>query len=136
MANVTNVVFLDKKGVEKNVFETGELLQVVVTCVFNRPIVDPIFGIIVRNEALNHVFALNTLYKKMKTGAMQPGPVVIKFAINNYFATGTYTVSPAVATVNRSNIDWQDNLGSFKIVNKEFDSFGIADFDTTISIKK
>jgi lipopolysaccharide transport system ATP-binding protein len=135
IAEITKVEFLDKEGKEKNVFETGEILNIEIEYKFREKIKDPIFGIIIRDEARNNVFALNTMYKKIETGRINKGAKKVVFSIKNYFATGIYYISPAVANRNQSNIDWKDNFKSVRIINKEFNSQAIADFDTDIVIK-
>lgn len=134
IAEIIKVEFLDKDGKVKNVFETGELLNIKINYEFREKIKDPIFGIIIRNEARNNIFALNTMYKKVNTGSIEKGITQVVFSIKNYFATGAYSVSPAVATRNQSNIDWKDNFKTFKILNREFNSTAIADFETKIII--
>lgn len=135
IAEILDVKLLDKDGNEKNVFETGELVNVEITCELDREIKNPIFGIIIRNDTKNDVFALNTMYKKINTGLVKEGARKITFSIKNYFSSGTYFISPAIANQDQSIIDWKDNFKSFRIINKEFTSFAIADFDTDIIIK-
>jgi len=67
VAEITGVKFLDKDGKEKNVFETGELINVEIISEFRTDIKNPIFGIIIRNDVKNDVFALNTIHKRIKT---------------------------------------------------------------------
>lgn len=135
VAEITKVEFLDKDGKEKNVFETGDTLIVEIEYEFRKQIQDPVFGIVIRDDARNNVYALNTLYKRIGTGFVEKGKKLVSFLIENYFANGTYSVSPAVATKDQINLDWKDNYKSFKIVNKNFDSRAIADFKTNIIIK-
>jgi ABC-type polysaccharide/polyol phosphate transport system ATPase subunit len=135
VAEIIKVEFLNKDGKIKNVFETGELLNIEIEYKFRDKIKDPVFGIIIRNEMRNDLFAMNTMYKKIETGLINRGTVRVIFSIKNYFATGNYYVSPAVANRNQINIDWKDNFKSFRIINKEFNSRAIVDFSTNIIIK-
>lgn len=134
VADILDVKFLDKDGKERNVFETGEKIFIVLDIKFNNKISNPIFGIIISNGICNCVFALNTLYKKINTGLFDIGISKICFVIENYFSTGNYNISPAIATENSKNIDWKNKFKVFKIVNKNFNSGAVADFKSDIII--
>ena len=134
VAEITGVEFLDRDGKVKNVFETGEVINIVVTNKFYKEVKDPIFGVIIRNEAKKNVFALNTAHQKITTGLIGKGVKKSVFSVTNYFATGSYFVSPAIARKDQSNIDWKDNMSSFQIINKKYNSGAIADFQTIITI--
>jgi ABC-type polysaccharide/polyol phosphate transport system ATPase subunit len=135
VAEITGVEFLDKNGKVKNVFETGEELNIKVGCIFRKQIKDPIFGVVIRNEIKKDVFALNTMHQKIETGLIKKGTTDVVFSVKNYFSTGSYYISPAIANNDASNIDWKDNYRSFKIINKRFNSGAVADFETNIIIK-
>ncbi|MEI7810391.1 MAG: ABC transporter ATP-binding protein [bacterium] len=134
IAEVIGIKFFDEKKQEKEVFETGELLNIKIECEFKERTIDPIFGIIISNKLNNNIYALNTLHKKIKTGSIKKGKVNINFYIKNYLSSGIYNVSPAIATTNQNNIDWKGNMQSFGIINRKFSSNAIADFDTKITI--
>lgn len=135
VAKIKDLGFFDIDGKEKKVFITGSTIVVKITYEFLKRVKNPILGIIIRNESGQNVYALNTLYKKINTSTIRNGIKTVEFVIENQFATGTYTVSPAVATEDRKNLDWQDNMKSFRVINEAFNSKAIADFKTTINIK-
>jgi hypothetical protein len=136
IAEVVGVEFFDKNNSKKNVFETGGILNIIVDFKINRELDNPIFGIVINDDGGRRVYAINTLHKKIKTGFVEKGEKVFIFSIENYFSTGNYSVSPAIATKNKNNIDWKDKIRYFKVVNKDFSSNAIADFRTNIIIKK
>ncbi len=136
VAEITGVEFLDRDGKVKNVFETGEVINIVVTNKFYKEVKDPIFGVIIRDVTKRDVFALNTMYQKIRTGLIEKGTTKIIYSIKNYFATGSYYVSPAIARNDQSNIDWKDNTCSFQVINKKFNSVAIVDFETEIIISQ
>lgn len=135
-ANVAKVEFIDFNGIVKNVFHTGDILKIRVSYNINSDMEDPIFGVVVRDGTGKNVYALNTEYKKIKTGKFDIGLIEVCFEIENFFATGSYYVSPAVALKNSKIIDWVDNAAIFRITNPEFTSNAIADFNTKIIIHK
>lgn len=134
VAEITKVEFLDANREIKNVFETGQKINVEIEIEIRKKIENPIFGIVIKDEMKNAVFITNTNFKKIKTGMCNPGKKKVTFSISNYLATGTYAVSPAVATSALKILDWKNSFKSFSIINREFSSGAIADFETNIII--
>jgi len=135
VADILEINFMDGNGKLRNIFETGKLLVVEVIYEIFEEIDDPIFGIIIRDGMKNNVFALNTQFKNMKIGRLSPGIRKVRFEIENYFSTGNYSVSPAIAEKTEKIIDWKDNFKNFEVINQEFTSNAIADFKTKIIIE-
>ncbi len=132
--NITQVEFQNENGEVKNIFQTGEQITVVVSNDIRKELENPIFGIVVR-EAFSKVpvFVTNTRFLKVKTGIVSVGTRKVSYVIENFFGTGKYTVSPAVADKNGATFyDWNDDMASMKIVNTKFDSSGVADFPHSI----
>ena len=129
VAEVIGVEIFDKHDSIKNVFETGELIKIVVKNRFYRNVDDPIFGIVIR-DAFNRkqVFVTNTLFKRMKTGHNAVGDRQVEYHIGNMFATGEFFISPAIADkTGMISFDWKDDMKKITIINKEFNSGGIID---------
>ena len=137
VAEITKVEFLDKDGKEKNVFQTGEVLNITVSNKFYREVIDPIFGIIVCDAfSKNKVFVTNTKYKKILTKTIKIGEKEIVYSIENLFASGEYSVSPAIADKNaKIFFDWKNEMKKFKVINMEYNSGGVADLNHNIIIK-
>jgi len=137
VAEITGVEFLDRDGKVKNVFETGEVINIVVTNKFYKEVKDPIFGVIIKSLNGVQLFVTNTEFKKMVTGTMPVGGTEVVFEIKNRLATGTYSITPAIADVTaKIFFDWKDNLKQLNIINREYNSFGTSDFEHKIIIKK
>ena len=136
VAEVTKIEFVDKGGKTKNIFETGENIRIIVTNQFNKATTDPIFGIVVKNDRGVTVFVTNTRFKQIKTGCIGKGTKEITYEIENRLTSGTYLVSPAIAdTYAKIFYDWQNNLKSFGVINKEYTSDGVCDLKHDIFIK-
>jgi vacuolar-type H+-ATPase subunit H len=136
VAEITNVEFLDKDGKVKNVFETGEMIKIVVTNRFYKDVKDPIFGVIIKSLDGIQLFVTNTQFKKIKTGNVKVGINRVIYEIENCLATGMYQISPAIADENAKIFyDWKDNLKQLNIINKEYNSFGICDLAHSIVIE-
>ncbi|MEI8327606.1 MAG: ABC transporter ATP-binding protein [Candidatus Taylorbacteria bacterium] len=137
VAEITGVEFLDRDGKVKNVFETGEVINIVVTNKFYKEVKDPIFGVIIKSLNGVQLFVTNTEFKKMVTGTMPVGGTEVVFEIKNRLATGTYSITPAIADVTaKIFFDWKDNLKQLNIINRDYNSFGTSDFEHKIIIKK
>ena len=137
VAEITGVEFLDRDGKVKNVFETGEVINIVVTNKFYKEVKDPIFGVIIKSLNGVQLFVTNTEFKKMVTGTIPVGGTEVVFEIKNRLATGTYSITPAIADVTaKIFFDWKDNLKQLNIINREYNSFGTSDFEHKIIIKK
>ena len=137
VAEITKVQFLDKDGKEKNVFETGEELIVRVYYNILKDVSNPIYGIII-SAGFNNIpiFITNTMFKKVESGFVKIGKVCVNFKINNFLAGGSYFVSPAIADKDaKIHYDWKDKFKQFNVVNAEYISNGIVDFQHEIIIK-
>ena len=134
-ARIIEAKFFNKHGEEKNIFKTGEDLNICLEIEINETIDNPIFGLVISDAFKQYpVYVSNTEFKKVVTGICEPGRKKVTFIIKNFLASGKYNVSPAVATKNQKILDWKDNFKSFNVINKEFKSGAIADFETNILI--
>jgi len=136
VAEVTRIELKDASDKSKNVFRTGEIINLDVICEIHQKIEDPIFGIIVSDLRGINALITNTDYKQIKTGEFEPGKICVRFSIENYFADGQYRISPAIASKGASIFyDWKDNFKSF-LAAGEYTSGGVVDLKHSISINK
>ena len=78
----------------------------------------------------------NTKYKKILTKTIKIGEKEIVYSIENLFASGEYSVSPAIADKNaKIFFDWKNEMKKFKVINMEYNSGGVADLNHNIIIK-
>jgi len=135
VAEITGVEFLDKDGKAKNVFETGELIKIIITNKFYKNVENPIFGIIMKGLNGAPVFVANTQFKEIKTGNIEKGITQVLYKIENRLATGTYLISPAIADATAKTFyDWKDGFKRLDIINKEYNSGGAVDLEHEISV--
>ena len=129
VAEITGVEFLDKDDNVKNVFETGELIKIVVTNRFYRKVDDLIFGIVIRDTFhKKQIFVTNTQFKKMVTGPVIVGDKKVSYLIDIRFAAEVY-ICPAIADKTaKISFDWKNDMNKIIITNKEFNSGGFVDF--------
>jgi len=72
-ARITKVRFLDSKGIERSVFETGEKMRVVVDYIVNKEILDPHFGIAIFKNNGIYCFGPNTRFDGIKIERLKKG---------------------------------------------------------------
>jgi ABC-type glutathione transport system ATPase component len=135
VASIDSVTVISSKSGTEEVFRAGEQITVRVQHTFLKQIQNPVFGIIIRNNVGQQVFVTNTVVQGVKTGILEPGNVVVEYNFTNYFTTGTYTVSPAIAHESTTLFyDWQEEMGKFS-VQSLYAAGGIIDMRHEINIK-
>ena len=134
-AEIIEAKIFNADNKETNVFSAGMAMKIKVSIDFKEEIVDPVFGIIIKDSSGKPLFVTNTSFKRIKTGKFCIGRREIIFEVENYFSNGTYSVSPAVADKDaKIFFDWKSDYRVFVVVN-EYESNGIVDFKHNIVIK-
>jgi ABC-2 type transport system ATP-binding protein len=104
---------------------------------FNEAIVDPIFGVIFKNERGDHAFVTNTMYDGLQTGRFEAGDeVTYAVTFDPLLADGRHTASPAVAHRDGTRFaDWREDMTSF-IVRAERYTGGIVDLPHSSTVER
>lgn len=133
IAEIKKIKIIDKKEKKRNIFRNGDVIRIVVSAIFYKKIKNPLFGIIINSENGNKVFATNTLFKNVNLGTVkEKSKIEVTFKIKNYFASGKYYITLAVAgNSGRIFYDWINNAVSFQIMNN-YNSGGVVDFEHEI----
>ena len=95
---------------------------------FERKMVEPIFGVVVRNERGETAFVSNTMWDGVETGAFEPGDeAVYTLRFPAWLSDGRHSISPAVAYRDGQPwADWRENLVDF-VVRAEQYTTGVVD---------
>jgi len=118
IVEIEEVIFFDTGNKETNILYHGQKFRIEVVYQITEPLNDLIFGIIIRNHLHHDLFVTNTYTEKIQTGSFIPGKVTVVYEIMNYFASGKYSVSPAVCDhMQRIFYDWKDDLAFFQVYN-------------------
>ena len=97
-AEIIDAWFEDTTGNRIAELAHGERCCVAVEVRFNETIVDPIFGMTLRNEAGMTVFSTTTTYGMGATGEFKAGQqVVARMRFDNWLANSRYSITPSVA---------------------------------------
>jgi ABC-type polysaccharide/polyol phosphate transport system ATPase subunit len=76
----------------------GEGFEIVFETLFNERVEHPVFGVSMRNEASQTVFATTTQRSRPETGVFEAGEsVTVRVQLDAWFAPSRYRVSPSVA---------------------------------------
>lgn len=136
IAEILDTKLFDKESKEKNVFKNGDQISVKVIINFIERVANPIFGIIIKDSSGRPLFVTNTYFKKINTGVFEKGIKEINFVLENVFANGTYSVSPAIAdSAAKIFYDWKSDCKTFVIIN-DYVSNGIVDLKHNIIISQ
>jgi energy-coupling factor transporter ATP-binding protein EcfA2 len=97
-AEIVDAWFEDAAGNRIAELAHGERCCVAVEVRFNEAIVDPIFGVTLRNDAGMTMFAITSAHEMGSTGAFKAGQeVVTRLRFDNWLANSRYSVTPSVA---------------------------------------
>ncbi len=97
-AEIVDAWFEDTAGDRIAELEYGERCCVAIEVRFNETIVDPIFGVTLRNAAGMTMFATTTAHSMGSTGEFTVGQeVVTRLRFDNWLANSRYSLTPSVA---------------------------------------
>jgi len=112
-----------KAGINgKVITDSDSDVSIVVSYGFNDYIDRPIYGITIHDAAHTRIVAVNDIWSNQKTVPHKKGDtVVMEWLIPNVFNSGTFFVTPAIATSGGSEtLDQADDLAKFKVSKKQF----------------
>jgi ABC-type polysaccharide/polyol phosphate transport system ATPase subunit len=124
-------------GSRQRVFRHGETAIFKTRVRFEKPMAEPIFGIVVRNERGDNAFVSNTMWDSIATGTFQPGDEVIyTLRFPAYLSDGRHSISPAVAYRDGQPwADWRENFVDF-VVRAEQYTTGVVDLPHEASLER
>ncbi len=127
--------WLEIDGGNKSLVVKEGSFRIVVKYKFFEGVVEPIFGVILRDSRNRDVLVTNTKGEKVKTGSFKKGQMAkAVFEINNVFVNGEYTISPAVADQRAHHYyDWRNDFKRF-IIRRERSTGGIIQMPIAINI--
>ncbi len=115
-ASIEKVIITDTKGVNKKVFLSNSQMIITLKCRFHKSVRNPNFGIDIKNMQHVSLFAMNTKLSEVSAGIMKAGSrCQVSFLIDNYLASGVYSITAAITTQGDANIDWQNDIAKFRV---------------------
>lgn len=118
-------------GDEANIVVAGQEVEVRATVVFLERIVNPTFGVLIRDRLGTDVFGTNTHHLGIHLGVFAPGEQFnIRFTMGMNLGPGEYTLTAAIHTLDihlHECFDWADRLLTFKVISSgDFGFIGVA----------
>ena len=107
----------------------GETFDIAFEMLFNERTENPVFGVSLRNEAGQTVFATTTQWSVPETGVFEAGEsVTVRVRLDAWFSPSRYRVSPSVARQGSGadTLDLREDMASV-IVHSTRDSGGMLD---------
>jgi ABC-type polysaccharide/polyol phosphate transport system ATPase subunit len=116
----------------------GERFDVVTEVRFDAEIVDPVFGLSLRNDVGHTIFATTSQWSHPKTGRFGPDEVVtVRVQVDAWFGPGRYRATPSVARSGSgaSTLALREDLASF-ILHSTRSSGGLIDPPHSFEIER
>jgi ABC-type polysaccharide/polyol phosphate transport system ATPase subunit len=107
----------------------GDTFDIAFEMLFNERTENPVFGVTVRNEAGQTVFATTTQWRLPQTGVFEAGEsVTVRVQLDAWFGPGRYRASPSVAREGsgRDTLDLREDMASV-ILSSTQPSGGLID---------
>ena len=118
----------NESGERQRVFKQAETANFRAHVRFLQQMVEPIFGVIVRNERGDIAFVSNTMWDGVETETFEPGDeAVYTLSFPTWLSDGRYSITTAVAYRDAQRwADWRENLVDF-VVRAERYTDGVVD---------
>ncbi len=133
-ARIRDVRFLDDSGEERQVYVPGESLELRATVEFDRPIDDPVIGIIMYDDAGRHLWGTNTGLRENSLGLVE-GTRTFRVRIRTLpVVDATCLVTLAVSSRDGEDYYWREKGWAFKVLNQGSDD-GSTYFDAELLVE-
>jgi ABC-type polysaccharide/polyol phosphate transport system ATPase subunit len=107
-AVIEGFTVMDSAGRPTQRFQSRDRAVIEMLVSFNLDVVDPVFGIMLRNRFGIEVFGVNTHMLRQRTGTHRRGDTItVRFELDLVLRDGTYAVSLAVHTADGHFFDYQ-----------------------------
>jgi ABC-type glutathione transport system ATPase component len=127
----------DARGRRESILIQGSTAAIRTRIRFERPMSNPVLGVVVKAENGVAVFAKNTAVNAMKIGEFEArDEVIFSLRFDVWLADGHYTVSPAIAYEDAERIaDWREDFIDLAVRGKS-SSGGLVDLPSETSIER
>ena len=135
-ADIVDAWFEDSGGTRISTLAHREPCQVCMEVLFNDDLADPIFGVTLRNEVGQTVFATTTTQTYGSTGQFRGGQTAtVRVRFENWLASSRYTVTPSIARngTGADALDLREDIASLLIHGGPFTG-GVADLPHSFEI--
>jgi lipopolysaccharide transport system ATP-binding protein len=132
-SRILEAKLLNAEGREANTFHSGETATVRLVARFERPVDNPVVGILIRTRLGVDVFGTNTKVEGFALGNYRAGEQLeARFTFNCHLTRQEYTLTVAVLNWDGTSQDWVDDILGFTIVDTK-DTAGVVSLATGIT---
>jgi ABC-type polysaccharide/polyol phosphate transport system ATPase subunit len=129
-AEIVDAWFEDPEGNRIAAVSHGDPCVACVEVRFDEPLLDPVFGITLRNDVGHTVFATTTALDHGPTGPFRKGEsTIVRMRFENWLTASRYSLTPSVALNARGDnaVDLREDLATLLVHGGHFTG-GVANF--------
>ena len=131
-SRVMDVRILDSAGEVCRAFRPGESIIVRIRASFQKPVSNPVVGILIRNRIGMDIFGTNTRLERAELGDFEAGEEIeVEFQMDCLLSRQEYTVTVAVQYWNGLSQDWLDDVLDFRVEDTK-DVAGVLNLNTRV----
>ena len=135
-SRVMDVRILGSSGETCHAFRPGESIILRVRAQFQKPMSNPVVGILIRNRIGMDIFGTNTRLERADLGDFEPGEEIeVEFELDCLLSRQEYTVTVAVQYWNGLSQDWLDDVLDFRVEDTK-DVAGVLNLNTRVRHQK
>jgi hypothetical protein len=131
-SRVIDVHILDSAGAVCRAFRPGESIILRIRASFQKPVSNPVVGILIRNRIGMDIFGTNTRLERAELGDFEPGEEIeVEFELDCLLSRQEYTLTVAVQYWNGLSQDWLDDVLDFRVEDTK-DVAGVLNLNTRV----
>jgi lipopolysaccharide transport system ATP-binding protein len=135
-SRVTDVQILNSFGETCHAFRPGESINIRVRAMFQKPVSNPVVGILIRNRIGMDIFGTNTRLEHIALGNFETGEEIeVEFEMDCLLSRQEYTVTVAMQYWDGLSQDWLDDVLDFRVEDTK-DVAGVLNLNTRVRHQK
>jgi lipopolysaccharide transport system ATP-binding protein len=135
-SRVMDVQILGSNGEACGAFRPGESILLRIRAAFQKPVSNPVVGILIRNRIGMDIFGTNTRLERAHLGDFEAGEEIeVEFELDCLLSRQEYTVTVAVQYWNGLSQDWLDDVLDFRVEDTK-DVAGVLNLNTRVRHQK
>jgi Wzt C-terminal domain len=129
---VMDVQILSASGDICRAFRPGESIVLRIRAAFQKPVSNPVIGILIRNRIGMDIFGTNTRLERAELGDFERGDEIeVEFEMDCLLSRQEYTITVAVQYWNGLSQDWLDDVLDFRVEDTK-DVAGVLNLNTRV----
>jgi len=135
-SRIEDVRILNSIGESCHAFRPGETIVLRIRAVFQKPVSNPVLGVLIRNRIGMDIYGTNTRLEGAGMGDFEPGEEIeVEFEFDCLLSRQEYTVTVAVQYWNGLSQDWLDDVLDFRVEDTK-DVAGVLNLNTRVRHQK